>query len=370
MTGLYIHVPFCKTRCAYCSFYSTTSQELMDGYLHAILREMDMQESQPLASVYLGGGTPSQLGEERLSALLGRVGERFTLLPDAEVTVEVNPDDVTPSLAQSLRACGVNRVSMGVQSFVDAELRAINRRHTAQQAREAISVLREAGITNLSIDLIYGLPGQTLESFAESVEQAVTLPVTHISSYALSIEEGTVLHKKLEAGEISEADEETSLQMYTLLRQRLHAAGYHHYEISNFARPGFEARHNASYWAGAPYLGLGPGAHGYDGRRLRRHNLDNLHAYIAAAQDATAAFPPCELEHLSDDDLHNELVFTRLRTDAGLLLTDLSEEQRNYILRMAAPHLRAGRLAEHEGRLRLTAAGLFVSDDIISDLMV
>lgn len=377
--GLYIHVPFCKSRCAYCSFYSTLRHDLVEGYLLALEREMSYAAGyiQPeadtckpplshtqVSTIYIGGGTPSQLGEANLSRLFESIRQHFDILPDAEITVEVNPDDVTPDLVRTLARCGVNRASMGVQSFLDEELKLINRRHTAQQAREAVRLIHEAGITNLSIDLIYGLPYQTLETFGQSIEAALALPVSHISSYALSIEEGTALWRLRNEGKFQETDEELMLAMYELLRERLLASGYQHYEISNFALPGYASRHNSSYWQGAPYIGLGPGAHGYDGYRTRYHSADDLAAYVR--EPAPKRF----IEDLNDDELYDELVFTRLRQAAGLMLEEVPEARRPYLLKMASPHLKAGRLELHEGStLRLTPKGLFVSDDVMSDLM-
>lgn len=367
--GLYIHVPFCKSRCAYCSFYSTLRHDLVEGYLLALEREMFTHAPLSLPTIYLGGGTPSQLGEANLLRLFTSIRQHFFILPDAEITVEVNPDDVTPSLVSVLRTCGVNRVSMGVQSFVDSELRFIHRRHSAEQARQAVRLLHEGGICNLNIDLIYGLPFQTLESFDFSISEALALPVCHISSYALSIEEGTTLWYLRETGRIHETDEELMLSMYQLLRYRLLAAGFRHYEISNFAQPGYESRHNSSYWQGVPYIGLGPGAHGFDGQRTRYQNVTDLATYIAEST------PKQLTELLTDDELYNELVFTRLRQSSGLRLSEVPINRLPYLLRMAEPHIKSGRLVRIDdsagggSTLRLSPSGLFVSDDIISDLM-
>ena len=365
MTALYIHVPFCQRRCAYCGFYSTTHAELQDAYVAALLREMAARPcADEIGTVYLGGGTPSQLGEERLGRILSRARVYYNICADAEVTVEVNPDDVTPSLVSALREAGVNRVSMGIQSFDDGELHAVGRRHTAEEACRAVETLSRGGISNISIDLMYGLPGQTLESFARSIDAALRLPVQHISSYALSVEPGTPLAARLQSGSFVEASDEQMLAMYTLLRERLTAAGYEHYEISNFARPGYASRHNSSYWDGTPYIGLGPGAHGYDGHHTRRANAPDLRAYIAAPDDA-----PHTLEHLTPDALYDELVFTRLRTRRGLSVAEVPADRRDYLLHMAAPHIVSGRLTLTDNVLRLTPAALFISDGVMSDLM-
>lgn len=370
MLGIYIHVPFCKTRCAYCSFYSTVRHSLVDGYVDALLQEIAQLKAGPASTVYMGGGTPSQLGGERIAAILKSVAQHVGIQTGAEITVEVNPDDVTPALVEQLRMAGVNRVSMGVQSFSDEELCAIHRRHSAEQACQAVMCLHEGGIDNISIDLIYGLPGQTLTSFEHSIDTALSLPVSHISSYALSIEEGTPLYDQLQRGLVHEADEEESVAMYTLLRSRLCCAGFTHYEISNFALPGRESRHNSAYWQGIPYIGLGPGAHGYDGHSTRRQNMPDIGAYIHALTSQPALPAPHTLEQLTPDECYDELVFTRLRTAKGLPLSIVPECRRDYILRMAQKHLDAGLLALHDEVLCLTPKGLFVSDDIFSDLMV
>lgn len=364
MAGLYIHVPFCKTRCAYCSFYSTTRQDLMEGYEAALLREMlSYPAGSAVETVYMGGGTPSQLGADRLMRILNAAHRHFCISPDAEITVEVNPDDVTPALTQALTAAGVNRVSMGVQSFCDEELQGINRRHTAAQATRAVEVLHQGGIRNISIDLMYGLPGQTLESFRRSIATALALPVAHISSYALSVEPDTPLHQRLEKGLFRETDDETMEQMYRTLCSELTQAGLEHYEISNFCRPGLHSRHNSSYWSGAAYIGLGPGACGYDGRATRRQNLPDLLAYL---REATA---PHTTEHLTDAELYNELILTRLRTAQGLDMAEVPPQFCDYLERMAAPHLAAGRLTREANQLRLSSTAIFVSDDIMSDLI-
>lgn len=349
----------------------------MDRFVVALLHEMELRQGGNVSTIYLGGGTPSQLGAERLARVLEAARTYYCVKEGGEITMEANPDDITPELVETLHQMGVNRISMGVQSLEDSELRCINRRHTAQQAIDAVHTICDGGINNISIDLIYGLPGQTLSSLAASVERATALPITHISSYALSIEEGTLLYRQLQDGLIAEPDEELCVQMYDYLRSALRDAGYGHYEISNFARPGYESRHNSSYWDGTPYIGLGPGAHGYDGLATRRQNKPDLMAYIEARGDV-----PHSLEHLSEGERYDELIFTRLRTAKGLPLSLVPAERRDYLIRMAAPHLAAGRLTLNgdegqegvalvsDGRvLRLTEKGLFVSDDIFADLM-
>lgn len=370
VAGIYIHVPFCQGRCIYCDFYSTTEgEEWKSRYVDALLAELRMRRDElPLArvhSIYIGGGTPSQLPARALAAILNEVCRLFPVDFDAEVTVEANPDDVTPEWLAALSHTPVNRLSMGVQSFDDALLRLIRRRHTAQQAVCAVEQAARHGISNVSIDLIYGLPTQTMEQWQADVRQALALDVQHLSAYSLSYEEGTPLWRMLEQGRIEEADEELSLCMYEHLIDATQAAGFTHYEISNFCRPGRHSLHNSAYWHGVPYLGFGPGAHSYDGMRTRRWNLSDLKGYVQAA----GSMPPHQSEVLTDDELYDETVMTRLRTSEGLSLDLLTAAYRAYCMAQAEPHLRAGRLEQAGSAIRLTRQGIFTSNDIISDLM-
>lgn len=370
VAGIYIHVPFCQGRCIYCDFYSTTEgEEWKSRYVDALLAELRMRRDElPLArvhSIYIGGGTPSQLPVKALAGILNEVCRLFPVDSDAEVTVEANPDDVTPEWLAALSHTPVNRLSMGVQSFDDALLRLIRRRHTAQQAVCAVEQAARHGIGNVSIDLIYGLPTQTMEQWRADVRQALALDVQHLSAYSLSYEEGTPLWRMLEQGRIEEADEELSLRMYEHLIDATQAAGFTHYEISNFCRPGRHSQHNSAYWHGVPYLGFGPGAHSYDGMRTRRWNLSDLKGYVQAA----GSMPPHQSEVLTDDELYDETVMTRLRTSEGLSLDLLTAADRAYCMVQAEPHLRAGRLEQAGSTIRLTRQGIFTSNDIISDLM-
>lgn len=370
VAGIYIHVPFCQGRCIYCDFYSTTEgEEWKSRYVDALLAELRMRRDElPFArvhSIYIGGGTPSQLPARALAAILNEVCRLFPVDSDAEVTVEANPDDVSPEWLAALSHTPVNRLSMGVQSFDDALLRLIRRRHTAQQAVCAVEQAVGHGISNVSIDLIYGLPTQTMEQWQADVRQALALDVQHLSAYSLSYEEGTPLWRMLEQGRIEEADEELSLCMYEHLIDSTRAAGFTHYEISNFCRPGRHSQHNSAYWHGVPYLGFGPGAHSYDGMRTRRWNLSDLKGYVQAA----GSMPPHQSEVLTDDELYDETVMTRLRTSEGLSLDLLTAAYRAYCMAQAEPHLRAGRLEQAGSIIRLTRQGIFTSNDIISDLM-
>ena len=371
-TGLYIHVPFCEKRCVYCSFYSTVhGKEERDAFVRTLAKELAFRHNgAPISTLYFGGGTPSQLDDEEMEAVFSAIHRHCVLSPHAEITFEANPDDISQQKVVHLRQLGVNRISLGVQSFDDRRLSFLNRRHTAQQALDAIDILRTKGIENISIDLIFGLPGQQLTDWNKELAQAFELPITHLSAYSLMYEKGTPLYYARERGAVKECDEETSLSMFQMLCTSAQCAGFEQYEISNFARPGYRSRHNSSYWHGIPYLGLGPGAHSYDGKNCRRVNDYSLRRYMEAERAKTFADVPHTLEKLSADECYDELICTRLRTCEGLSLQEVPASRRSALLRMARPHIDGGRLElDADNHLRLTASGIFVSDDVMSDLM-
>jgi len=373
MAGIYIHIPFCKSRCVYCDFYSTTSLEQRQRYVDALCKEMEMwarssslsEETGGIKTVYLGGGTPSQLTVEQLRQIFLYIDKVYEVMPSAEITIECNPDDVDDAFATALADLPVNRVSMGVQSFSDERLRFLRRRHNAGQVAAAVERLRKAGIGNISIDLIYGFPKETLEEWHADIAKALGLQVEHISAYALQYEEATPLGRMLQQGLVKEVDEELSRQMYYDLKDRLFEAGFEHYEISNFARPGFRSRHNSGYWNQTPYLGLGAAAHSYDGHK-RQWNVADIQQYMKGIEWGT---PFVESETLDDDTRYNELVMTALRTCEGLPLSALYGNYRDYCLRQARPFVEGQLLKIADDHMRLTREGLFVSDMVISDLM-
>ena len=371
-TGLYIHVPFCEKRCVYCSFYSTVhGKEERDAFVRTLAKELAFRHNDaPISTLYFGGGTPSQLDDEEMEAVFSAIHRHCVLSPHAEITFEANPDDISQQKVAQLRQLGVNRISLGVQSFDDTRLSFLNRRHTAQQALDAIDILRTKGIENISIDLIFGLPGQQLADWNKELAQAFELPITHLSAYSLMYEKGTPLYYARERGAVKECDEETSLSMFQKLCTSAQCAGFEQYEISNFARPGYRSRHNSSYWHGIPYLGLGPGAHSYDGKNCRRVNDYSLRRYMEAGRAKTFTDVPHTLEKLSADECYDELICTRLRTCEGLSLQEVPASRRSALLRMARPHIDGGRLElDADNHLRFTASGIFVSDDVMSDLM-
>lgn len=369
MPGLYIHVPFCQKRCHYCSFYSTTfGSKERDAFVSALSHEMQQRSTaEAVDTVYFGGGTPSQLSLEQVKVIFDSIHRNYNVATDAEITFECNPDDVDTEKINGLAQLGINRISMGVQSFDEKVLRFINRRHSAQQALDAIDICHNAGIKNISIDLIYGLPMQTQQMWRDDLSIVSRLvssgAITHLSSYALSIEPGTHLYNIYKKGEISETDDDALLAMYNLLVDTLTEAGFEHYEISNFSLPGFASRHNSSYWQQVPYIGLGPGAHSFDGNITRRYNLPDIKAYLA---DPFHAF---ENEILTAEEKYDELIMTRLRTKQGLPLGLLTEEQRRHLDKCARRYLCSGDLTQDDERMALTRKGIFISDLIFSDLM-
>ncbi len=360
MAGIYIHIPFCNSRCIYCGFYSTTGLALSQRYVDALCREWQLRESELtelVQTIYLGGGTPSQLSIAQLRQL-------FMALPAGaqEITLEVNPEDVTPEFAQALVELPINRVSMGAQTFNDERLQFLHRRHTSAQVPQAVKSLRQAGISNISIDLMYGFPKESLTDWQYDIEEALKLNVEHLSAYCLMVEEGTPLHRM----DIDPTDEETERQMYEMLIDKLALAGFEHYEISNFARPGYRSRHNSSYWHDIPYIGLGAAAHSYNGT-CRQWNISDIHQYMDTIEQDEI---PCEREILDDDTRYNDRVTVALRTIDGLDLTTLSDRHRSYCLKEAQPFLQDGLLRHENHHLILTRNGLFVSDMVMSSLML
>ena len=374
--NLYLHIPFCASRCSYCDFYTQVGGRWRKDFLTALLEELhlrreELPEGELVEHIYLGGGTPSLLTIEELRQIFALISELYPRSSEGEVTIECNPDDVTEDYAKGLASLPINRVSMGVQSFDEDDLNFLNRRHSAQQVHTAIQALRQQGITNLSLDLIYGLPKQTEEKWRTNIEEFLALGVPHLSAYHLIYEEGTILTRLVERGRVKPVDEEASLLFFQILIEELRAAGYEHYEISNFALPGLHARHNTGYWQSVPYLGFGPSAHSFDGHRTRSYNVPSLKEYTTELLAGRRAY---EEEYLSDDELQHEYVMTRLRTQWGIPLQEYQKlfggKALDALLHEAKPHLEAGKLTEQAGILRLTPSGVFVSDGIIADLFL
>lgn len=379
MAGIYIHIPFCASRCIYCGFYSTVQTSVQDEYTTALCRELALRKDylqKPVTTVYLGGGTPSQLSAKNLKRIFTTIDTLYGPCCDMEeVTMECNPDDVTEEMCHTLQQLPINRVSMGAQTFSDERLRFLHRRHNAEQVALATQRLRAAGISNISLDLMFGFPDESLFEWEEDIWMALALNPQHISAYSLMYEEGTPLYRMLERSEVKEVDEELALGMYNRLIDMLTEAGYEHYEISNFARPGFRSRHNSSYWHGVPYLGIGAAAHSYNGKS-RQWNVSNVGEYIRCinlSDDGKLLPELYEREELDITTRYNDLVTTALRTREGISMEEVKAEYGqhllDYMLANARQRIAMGDMAVSDGRLHITRQGIFISDDVMSDLI-
>lgn len=383
MAGLYIHIPFCKSRCIYCGFYSTTHTNLKQKYVDSLCGEIKLRAEEIsnsknkknlgsfvndkllINTIYFGGGTPSQLEENQLIQLFNNINDKFAISPSAEITIECNPDDITEDYSKVLGKLPVNRVSLGVQTFNEEQLKFIRRRHDKNAIFYAVEQLRHIGIGNISIDLMYGFPGETIDDWEYDIKNALSLNVEHISAYSLMYEEGTPLHYLLKQGIIKETDEDTSYNMYNILTDRLKDAGYEHYEISNFAIKGFHSRHNSSYWEGIPYIGIGASAHSYD-IHTRQWNVSDVETYINSIENGCI---PMEFELIDEDTRYNDSITTCLRTSKGLDISILSDKHRKFCLACAEAFIKQGYVEIINNRLRITKNGLFISDMIMSELM-
>lgn len=373
MAGIYLHIPFCKTRCIYCDFYSTTHNELRTSYVKALCHELEMRKEylkgEPIETIYFGGGTPSQLEEDNFQLIFNTIRTHYDIGNCKEITLEANPDDLSNDYLQILASFPFNRISMGIQTFNESTLKLLKRRHSASQAIEAVKRSREAGFKNISIDLIYGLPGETAGQWEHDLQQAIDLQPEHISAYHLTYEEGTPIYIMLQQHQVQEVDEESSVNFFSILMDRLKTAGYEHYEISNFCQPGKYSRHNTSYWKGIPYLGCGPSAHSFNGH-TREWNVASINDYIKGIEKEARRF---ETEVRDKATAYNELVITSIRTMWGIPLDKLEQEYGpeflNYCRKMAAPYVKSGKLSERDNTLRLTREGIFISDSIMRDLL-
>ncbi len=358
MAGVYIHIPFCKSRCRYCDFFSTTRLEHRKAYIAAVEKEAESREKEihEIKTFYIGGGTPSLIDPQDIERLI-RVSKAQKAI---EKTLEANPQDITQDIAEQWLKAGINRLSIGIQSFDDRLLRLMGRRHDARQAEQAVETAQKAGFDNISIDLIYALPWQTIEMLLKDLEKALSLDIQHLSCYCLSFEENTPFARDRDSGLIQETDEDTANAMYDLICSETAKKGINRYEVSNFACQGREAQHNSSYWTHTPYIGLGAGAHSYDGCRTRRANLPDINKYIASPSNAFTT------ETLTDTDIYNENIMLGLRTSKGIDRTIIRPEAEKYLSR----HLTAGLLEEAEGRIRATQKGIHILNEIITDLMI
>ena len=372
MAGIYIHIPFCESRCYYCDFYSSTYKGNKEEYLRMVCKELSERREylhgETVKTLYLGGGTPSLLDCSDLALLIDTVRNCFDCDLE-EVTMEANPEDLTSDYLKSIASLPINRLSIGVQSFDDAELKLINRRHSAERANQCIKDAQNVGFENISIDLIYGLPNQTLEKWQTNVHKALSCQVQHISAYSLTFEEHSMLTKMKEKGLVCEQDEEVSLAMFKLLRRELSNQGILPYEISNFARPGYESKHNSSYWNYVPYLGVGPSAHSFDGCS-RQWNVANTREYLRKMACGEVCH---EREELDVYARYNEYVMTGLRRTVGVSIRDLNrlfgDLLSEYFVENISSFWKEGKVVQTNDRFSLSEEGIFISDYIIEQLL-
>lgn len=372
MPGIYIHIPFCKQACHYCNFHFSTSLRHKPEMVEAILREMELRRDYlpglPLTSIYLGGGTPSLLSAGELQHFFEQIDRLWTVGADAEITLEANPDDLTQEKLKELRRTPVNRLSIGIQSFAEADLRFMNRAHNAIEARACIEYAQDLGFDNLTIDLIYGSPTTSDEQWEHNLQITFDYEIPHLSAYALTVEERTALHHFVEVGKAPPVDEEQAARQFELLMRAMRAEGYEHYEISNFALPGWHSRHNSSYWTGEPYLGLGPSAHSFNGES-RQWNVANNIQYIKLLKEE--ATPPAALstrETLTPAQRYNEYVMTSLRTKWGCQLKKIHEDFRSHFLEHIQPCLQNGTVRRRGEVFFLSDQGKLLADRIAVEL--
>lgn len=373
MAGIYIHIPFCKQRCSYCAFYSSTLYNIKEEYVNALCNELRMRKEylkgETVETIYLGGGTPSTLTISQLKRICDTVYSTYPVSDTPEVTIECNPDDLTIEFLKQLKTLPFNRISMGIQSFNDVQLRRLGRRHNAEKACSAVKNARTAGYENISIDLMFALPGSTKEEWMHDLETAISLKPDHLSAYNLMYEEGTPLYNSLQRDEFKELSEEENLEQFQMLISSMKDAGYRHYEISNFAKPGRESRHNSSYWNDTPYIGCGAAAHSYGGTS-REWNIADIKEYIKGINSGKRNF---EIEHLSEEERYNDTILTRLRTADGIPLAWMKKKFGNklntYMLRAAEKEVALGNLKEKDGYLSLTEKGIFISDAVIREMI-
>ncbi|MEP1095036.1 MAG: radical SAM family heme chaperone HemW [Cyclobacteriaceae bacterium] len=367
MAGIYIHIPFCRQACHYCDFHFSTNLSKESEMVQAICQEIDHRSnyvSEKIETVYFGGGTPSILSKEHLNEILAAVKNSFEVSTTSEITLEANPEDLDNAKLRDFRLSEVNRLSIGFQTFSDTKLKWMNRIHSSKEALDSFHNARESGFDNISIDLIYALPNHDLDAWKKDLQVAASLNPEHISIYGLTIEERTVFGKRKRSGELIEEPEEMAADQYLRTIEILESKGYSQYEVSNFTKPGFESKHNSSYWGGAKYLGVGPGAHSYDGRS-RQFNVRNNAKYLKAI---STSGPYYESEELSKMQIANERILTRLRTSTGI---DLDKFESDFEIQLLAKHEelieqlgKQNLLKIKDQKLYLTSTGFLVADEI------
>ncbi len=374
MAGIYIHIPFCKSKCSYCNFYSSIQNNSVDEFVPFLINELKLRKDylidKQIDTIYFGGGTPSTLSIKHYNIILEKISNLFTILPKTEITIEANPDDLNTTFLSELYKLGINRLSIGVQSFNNYDLIKINRRHTAKKALEVINTAQKVGFKNISIDLIYGLPNQTVEDWLKNIKIATQLPIQHLSIYGLSYELNTPLWQQLQKGKITAISDDEMNEMYRMVIEECNKKEFYQYEISNFAKKGFHSKHNSSYWDMIPYLGLGPSAHSFNGSE-RQWNIPSITQYQNAINNNQPYF---EKEILTKKDKINEFIMLSLRKTEGLSLDQIEREFglkiKEKVIDSAKKYILNNDLYKKKNRLSLTFQGILISNQIMADLML
>ena len=374
MAGIYIHIPFCKKICFYCDFYHIISSDDNSAFVNALLNEASLRQDylgiETVSTIYFGGGTPSVFSIKELGIILNQINKLFRVEENCEITIELNPDDVSPTYLSGLKKLNINRISLGIQSWKDSYLKMLNRRHDSSQALLALKETFKAGFENVTIDLIYGIPGMSVREWASNLDFSFSFNIKHLSAYHLTFEHGTVFGKMLEKGLIAEIDEEESTSLFNILIEKAESAGFIHYEISNFGKPGYFSIHNSNYWKQIIYLGLGPSAHSFNGYS-RQWNIRDLKGYIKSVNAGKSFF---ESEELDNKARFNEYIMTSLRTMWGIDLEYIErtfeKEGYDYVVNLAGKFRDYGLMKQDKKNLVLTNQGKMISDNIISEFMM
>ncbi len=367
MSGIYIHIPFCKKACHYCNFHFSTSLRYQNEFISALLKEIPLQyelfQGESIESIYFGGGTPSLLAIEEIQSIIQKIRETFPITPSAEITLEANPDDITNEKIKDWREAGINRLSIGIQSFFEEDLVWMNRAHNAKQAIDCLEMAMK-GFENITIDLIYGTLELTYSKWEQNLEKAFLLGIPHLSCYALTVEPKTMLHKLIQQKKEHEIDTDKQSEQFLFLMQWAEEKGYEHYEISNFAKPGFRSRHNSAYWQGKKYIGFGPSAHSFDGK-ARWWNIANNNLYIRSIENEII---PVEKETLTDLQKLNEYIMISLRTTEGLDISRLKGKEAEIMMEKCRKYIEKGQMKMLNQSIQLTRQGKLLADGITADL--
>ena len=374
MAGIYIHIPFCNSKCAYCGFYSLPSLKLKDRFLEALKAEIvarkDYLQGDAVNTIYFGGGTPSLLSLKEISDLLHLINAHYPVASNAEITLEANPDTLSLEYIEGLRQLGVNRLSIGIQSFFDNDLKYLSRRHDSHHAQQCLDWAKLAGFENISIDLIYGLPSSNAEQWNKNLDIFFAYGLSHLSAYALTLEPNAILTKQIELGKVQPVNEDDALRDYEILCQRAAENGYLHYEISNFCKRGMHSKHNSSYWFGTPYIGFGPSAHSFDGNS-RQWNVSSVEKYCVSVPESVEE-SAIEKEILFPEQHYDEYVMLRLRTHWGIdlkwLKREMGERFSTYCEQHAQPLIAEGRLSKTREFLYLTDEQMLFADGVAEAL--